>query len=651
MGVFDVMDKLPLRPGSIFDKLDSMPNAYNPDDSMSQPSRMNEIIESGQAPVHMVAEAKLISTLKQYKKEAAKAKEKQSTNWDSYIGLYRGTGHWPKGLPDYKVQATLNLILNLVERKTALLTDSNPIIRVVPTVSPEADPSLRIKAENTAKALENVMQAIWQEHNLVQRLSRLITYAQVMGGAGTNVGLDKLRHPGMKDPTIWILDPRSVYFDPTVTASEDLYRAEYKVIESLLPTELLKSEYSAARDKIRPSNGYSSGDADGAGAGGLRAKIRATLGFGEENTNAVDRTWVDEFWFTDYTMTSEQKRLFPGGRHVILADPGVILVDDDNPYIDGQDPIDFIDWHQDMNSIWGFGDVELYKSPQELFNKIHALLIENATLMTNGIWQGDANALTPEQWDDLVNQPGLKVKQRPGSKLERSTPQAVSPALFKMIEQSMGLVEKLGGLGNVMNGDLPDRASGTAVSTIANMAQATIRFKARQIEALLNRCGQKMISRTFQYVDPKRIWTLTNDAGQMLSFQFDKMKYKTDPKAAQNDFKFKIVPDSLFGQNKVQKGMQALQLFQMGVIKSRKRVLDAFEYPDREAIEAENQQIEQQEQQRAALQAMMAPQVPGGPGEGEDKGGGRRPDKLPRPQQRQAEALTPPEAGTGGFGQ
>ena len=650
----DFFDRLPIPKGSIFGRLESMPSVYNPDDSMTATSGIDDIIESGEAPAFLQAEARLVTRLKAYKREAVRAKKEHTGNWESYIGLYRGTGHWPKGLPDYKVQATLNLILNLVERKTAMLTDSNPVLKVISLVGDGADPALKQKAELTAKALENVIQAIWQEHNIVQRLGRLLTYAQVFGSAGTNTGLDKLRCPGFLDPTIWVLDPRSVFFDPMVFTSEELYRGQYKVIETLLPTDMLRDEYSRFRDKIKASSGYQS-DPEGLGPGGMRAKIRATLGFGEERVQAVDRTWCDEYWFADYAKDAQMRKLFPKGRHVIMTDNDVLCVDDDNPYIDGQDPIDYLDWHQDMDTIWGFGDVELYRSPQDLFNKIHALLIENATLMTNSIWQGDGNALTPEQWEELVNQPGLKVKQRPGSKLERQSPQPVSPALFNMIEQSMGLVEKLAGLGNVMSGDLPDRASGNAVNTIANMAQTTIRFKARQVESLLNRCGQKLISRIFQYTDPKRVWTLSSDAGQMLAFQFDKMKYKTDPQAAQQDFKFKIVPDSLLGQNKVQKGMQALQLHQTGIILNRKRVLDAFEWPDREAIEAEKVMIEQQRQQQQLLLAQAQalaggmPGGPGGPGGGPpdrggspEGGGGRKPDKLPRPMVRGVEEMKPP---------
>jgi hypothetical protein len=399
------------------------------------------------------------------------------------------------------------------------------------------------------------------------------------------------------------------------------------IYEELWPTAKLKDEYSKYADRFKADFGPGQSMDDGK-PGLFRNMIRKMFNFDKGGIPVgVDRTYVREFWIKDRTRGSDGMPLFPGGRHLIKANE-IIIVDEPNPYWDNKCPIDLLTWHFDPDSVWSFGDVELYKSPQQILNKIIAAIVENALLINNAMWVGDFNALDPKGWDNLTNAPGAIIKKRPGAQLDRVSPPELGTTSFNVVNMLMGGLENLSSMSEAMRGQAPGSVqSGTAVESLQVAAQTTIRLMSRKLEETLNSIGCKQISRIFQFMTEDRIFHITGDGGLMKSYHFERARLAGDPRNAFNDYKFMVVPGSSLSLTKWQKGTLAFQLFTAGLVPGTE-VLDAYEYPNRDRLTA---------QVAAEQQAMMAQELAVAQAAGEAKmnkgknGGNRKPGYIPKP--------------------
>jgi hypothetical protein len=277
-----------------------------------------------------------------------------------------------------------------------------------------------------------------------------------------------------------------------------------------------------------------------------------------------------------------------------------------------------------------------------MFNKVLASILENAILMGNGIWVGDRDALSEEGWKKLSNEPGGHVRVRPGKTLRRDTPPALPEYIMRAAEMMVNGIEKLSGITEVTEGRRPGQVtSGVAIESLAVMAQTTIRLKARQIEGLIQRMGQKLIPRIFAYYTADRIFNLVGEKGGFQQYKYEREKIRKVIKergmSAFQDYQFKVVPTSSLAMTKWQKGLVATQLFQMGAI-DQEALLEAMEYQNREVImermAGESQKIPMEiiaaaikgnpDEQGIVKKILMQLQKGGG-----KKGGGGAPEKLP----------------------
>jgi hypothetical protein len=366
-----------------------------------------------------------------------------------------------------------------------------------------------------------------------------------------------------------------------------LRNAEYCCLDTVRPTELLKEIYPDRSDEIKSD--YGTGDSD---PSSIFQKLKEMFFPGdsdEAKTSVIPRSVVREYWYRDRTSKGEDgQRMFKSYRHTIKAG-GCIVEDGINPYIDGGHPFDGMEWGFDVNSPYGINEVEALESPQVIFNKILATIAENAIAMGNGIWLGDRNALTPDQWKKLSNEPGTQIQTTPGSKLERIAPTPLPTYMMATLTMLAQGIEKLSGITEVTEGRKPGQVtSGVAIESLAIMAQTVIRLKARQLESLIERNGQKLISRIFQHFTEDRVFNIVGKGGGFEQYKYERqlVREQIDKVGLAHmlmDYRFKVVPASSLAMTKWQKGLMATQLLQIGAI-DRQEVLEAVEWPNREEV-------------------------------------------------------------------
>jgi hypothetical protein len=536
--------------------------------------------------------------------------EKISKGWDKIPGFYSGKNHWSDYRPRHKVSPVLNFLKRAIERKTSLMTDARPYIDVLPFYD---------SLWPVANALQDIIASKWFEQSLDMVITDIVFYAELFGSGGTNTLFDQTLRNGLGDITLQFIDPRNLNFDPMITQSQYLDRAEYVRIEQVRATSLLKHEYN--NDKIQ---------ADAVMAAiqprrtrGLVGRTTRKLSDILSKSPALNRTLEKEYWIQDRTMKSAKELKYPGGRHVIIAG-GELVVDQSNPYWDLKFPTDMLDWHTNPDSAWGDGDILDLTELQLLLNKLVAIIVENGLLTANAIWIGDANALEPDEWDSLDNVPGLKVKKKPGSELRREPGADLPGSIFNLIAYLEGAIEKLLGNTEVVQGSTPGEVkSGVAIEALQTAALAIIRLKSRSVESLLNRVGQKMVSRIFQFETQDRSMFSYGSNEEYKKFEFMKSlirgnketrKYFKNKQDVWKNFLFKIRPGSSLQLNNWQKSMIAMQMYQMPrPLLDRKAVLETMDWPNREAIMA-RLKIEEQEQLEQALALQGASGGPGSSG-------------------------------------
>jgi hypothetical protein len=569
----------------------------------------------------------LIKFLDRLEDESESFHKEERNSWDRLFDLYRGKGWWPEKRPSYKLSTVVNHISRIIERKVAYMTDSRIIMQILPRRDE--------KLADCAKILEETISAIYEEQALDLVLTEMLYIAQIVGGVFSNTMFDPSLDDGMGDITVVCGDPRVYKVDPFVLRSYDVgQKAEYIISESCPPTSMLWQQFPEFKEVIKPTFTAKDDKADdGKSFTSKVMEIFRGKKQHEATKYAIDRTLKKEYWIRDRTeeekeeedeTTYERRKRnlpkYPGGRHIIRCG-NIIVVDGPNPYWDGRFPIDMVSWHFDPTSPFGYGEVESLKSMQETYNKIAAVIVENALMLSNGIWVMDEEAV--ENPESLVNKPGARIVKRQGSDVHREPGIPLPPHLFNLETYLETQMEKTSGMVDVTQGKRPEQVtSGIAIEGLQLAAQATVRLKARSIENLIQQVGQKLISRIFQFYNSDRLLYIFGDNEKYRAYRFvrseliNKYGQGNNIEKAFRDFVFKVVPGSSLAMAKIQKIMFAITLANMGRI-TNENLLEVIEWPNKEKV------LRDLEEERAKgnVPPVKRAKVPSILGKGRDKGG------------------------------
>lgn len=534
----------------------------------------------------------ILEFLKDIDQEMDEFKESNiSKGWDDIPDFYQGKTHWNSYRPSHKLSPILNFLRQAIERKTSQMTDTKPMIDVLPFYDPLQD---------VADAIKEIIAAKWQEQSLDMTFCDGIFYSELFGTSGWNTLYDTNLRNGKGDSTIQVIDPRKLNFDPNVTSSQFLDRGEYIRIEEVVATSLLKQKYKRQDIEADAPFALISDRKRGSASGRIIRRVVNQI-----KKQAIPRSVVREYWIQDRTMWNGKQK-YPGGRHIVIGG-NKLCIDEKNPYWDKRFPIDILDWHKNPDSAWGEGEINDLKELQRLLNKIIAIIIENSLLMTNAIWIGDSNALTKDEWDALDNVPGLKVKKKPGSEIRREVGEPLPNGIFNVVTYLEQAIEKLSGNTEVVRGQTPGQVkSGVAIEALQTAAMSIIRLKSRAVESLMERLGPKFIARIFQYEsDDRNMWSFKGDT-DFTKFKFvsdvlkgklpEAKKYMKNKEDIWQHFMFKIRPGSSLSMNKWQQSLIAMQMYQAQPkpLLDRWGVLETMDWPGRtdvmERLKAEEEE-------------------------------------------------------------
>ena len=531
---------------------------------------------------------KLLKRLNAYWEEGKKMRDIISKDWDNNPEMLKGD-QLAKNRPAHKPPAVLNKLRSVSERKIALMTDTKPKFSVTPGKSGTGYPKV-------ADVLKDTTDAWWDDQSIDQVIARGLYYPINFGVMITKMPWSRKE----KEIQLKVIDPRRFVFDPHITSPAELHRAEYVVEEEFPPLAEVKmfnpEKTKDLKEYTKPKQGLLAQARDrfmrGMGGGSAFNKER-------EQLTAVPRCWVRHFWLQDYSVTKKEVKVirdkkevieevsvrkYPGGRYIIVAGNDIILHDEANPYWDGVHPYDMMDWYVDVDTAYGVSEVSALKNPQIIYNKIIEVLVENGMLMNNGAWIADYNAFDADGWKQLTNIPGQIIKKRPGTEVKRDAPGGVPSNLLQLATYLENFIEKEPGISELQGKKPGQVQSSLGVESLQMMAAAMIRIKARALESLLQRVGQKFISRVIQFYTQDRILYSIGPSGDFKEYNFVRDVFHKAISAASlidahRDFRFRVMPGSSLSMTKTQKALMAAELFKIGAVDDQ-AVLEAIEWPN-----------------------------------------------------------------------
>ena len=532
---------------------------------------------------------------------AKKAKDQVTKDVKRYEDLWRGK-HWKKNPTGKRTQAVSNFIFSIIETEVTWLTENRPSIIVVP--QNEFDTQAAKVAERI------VLDYLWPGLDIRSKLKRMTRSALVRGKGFLKVTWDnELKLAGSLgytgDVRVDYINWHEIYLDPKASSMED---ARYIIHARVMPLSEIVRKWPEKGPLVKPDPAYSDlTDEDLYNADVDRPIVSTTGGPVSDDGH---RAMVLECWLKDdsYELREEMgvdekpiivpHFLYPRGRLIIVAN-GVVLVDDHNPYHDGEFPFVSMSGYETDDSPWDMGEVEQLEPIQRVINILESRFVDNARLMTNTVWVKSEDAGIAA--DKITNEEGaVYTIKNPRARFERVPPQPLPQHYFTLYQQLQRNMETITGIHDITQGRRPvGITAATAISLLQEASQARIRDKAKNMEDAIRHLGTLMLSRIVQFYTPERVFRLRGEDGQYFFQGFDAQTLVAG-------LDMVVEAGSSLQMNEQQRYQMAIELFQAGGI-DIEGLLEASGFPGRDEII----------KRMRAGRALMPEQPPGGtPGAG-----------------------------------
>jgi hypothetical protein len=491
-----------------------------------------------------------------------------------------------------------NLVGNFIERKIASLTQAQPDIRVS---------SRNPLYQTSAEVITKTAQAILAEQSFDARVESAADFAATYGFVGFHTAWDAGADFGDGNIILETLDPRRFAVDHRVKDVTDMSKAQYIRIDTAMPLSHVRAMWPGRGAEVKADPTITNMNVPGRQAGTSWWGSPTKRPIWQAGTVEGPYEWatISEYWLASEQLDETGNPAFPTRRRIVRGGPMVILEDGPNPYWDGQAPIDIWDWRVNHDSFMGRSDVHEVAKLQETINRIGNAITENIILSAAITVIADYNALKPEDWKKLDNRAARILKKFPGREVTFVPPPPIPSQYLHFTQILTGLMETLLGVPPSMQGRRQEGVvSSSAVEGLMTAAETLIRATARRLEYVIERIGMKLISRIIQFYTSDRILLIQGPSQSYQEYTFrraEMLKPLTmgidpatqepldenaqDEKLRQffTNFRFKVTPLSSMPQNRIQRGLMALQLFQAGLV-DQEEVLKFVEWPDWENV-------------------------------------------------------------------
>jgi len=477
-----------------------------------------------------VMEVSRSDTRKQVTNKLAK---KIHTQWEYYRSE---RSQWEKEIAEcedffigrhYSAQEIVDMKLNgmqptIVERirpiilqEVAIFTSNRPRFQALPR--DDADPAI-------ANLWSDVLTWIWQYNDGDSKYQQCITSYFVKGAGYMFVGVDPYEDDGNGEVVLEYLPAWDVYPDP-LARKIDLSDARSIKVSRMIPRSTLRFNFPDQFRKVNKAESDVGSVIDKPFTNPMPEDGSGGYGFSQNDISFVDEDdelvrviedyekiripfwkvadarygtveiFKPEDWKPEFKTATQvyQKIWRTRVRVTAVLGTGVVLYRAVLP-TDTYPVIPFFLHHND--SPWVQGDVSILKENQRTVNKVHSIMLHNASQMSNFRWLAQRGSIHAKgQWEETGSRSGTILEYNQGyEKPEPVMPGQLPAGWFQLeglskesMEYSVGVFSHMMG----SNAEAPDTYRG--LLALEEAGQRKIKFKIQHANHALRRLGRVMM--------------------------------------------------------------------------------------------------------------------------------------------------------------
>jgi len=185
----------------------------------------------GEPTMNQEKDTDIIKKLEELSKEAKDYRKQFEKSWNECERFYDGK-HWKRA----KERNPKNFIFSIVEAEIPILTDTRPSSAIIP---------LEEQHEDVAKVLESAVVAVYDNQDLMIKLTQAVRSAMKTGTGWLYVDWDPDLHRGQGEVTLENMGWRRVWIE---AGCSDISKACYARIETPMKVDDIKRRYPKAKD-------------------------------------------------------------------------------------------------------------------------------------------------------------------------------------------------------------------------------------------------------------------------------------------------------------------------------------------------------------------------------------------------------------------
>lgn len=487
------------------------------------------------------------------------------------------------------------------------MTDNKAEHDVIPAIQPGSP--IANQLQQLGDDLETVMHSCWLNYDWDAEIEKLLWDAQIYGTGFLKTIWDPALGDGLGDPRIVRVDPFAMFPDPAAHSFDD---ANYIIEARRMSIQELDRRFPGTAKRLLgdgiPSNeavderddiASNAGRSPMSNTGALSPVTAPAWGLpgqgGRDRALWHDGIVVFECWLREHRQIPASKkqpaRVVDGWRCVIMCG-GIILLDEPGEALYGHAQHPYSRYVlQEFGEFWGISLVDHLAPMQVNLNRLLAAIQQNAELIGNPIMVDSANSgITRTK---ITNRPGNRLTTNPNAgginqAIGWLSPPSIPQYIMDMMQFYIQEMERVSGLSAIVKGNEPQgRPSEGTMDSVQEAAFVRVRSALRSLERTLRDCGRKVASLISENYTEPRLVSILGQSGQQtfLGLQKEHFYARDVGQDAMEPFRFTLLVEA-GGQQPVSRGQReanAMRLFALGGI-DQIALLDAFDYPDRQAI-------------------------------------------------------------------
>ena len=527
---------------------------------------------------------------------AFRARESLSKEWARQYNWAKGLQWEDERRPSWRSRAKSNYLFANLFSKTALVTDSRPLLR--------ASPRMPADLAVVQKVINPTLSYLWDRNMMDTEFMEIMAGTLTIGSWFAIPYWDPSADNGLGEVATAATPAWFVWPDPAATkingpgSGEFLFHVEPRSLEEI--SRLWPARASRVEPESIPYDFFSSphlarfADPRIVNRKGVIGIVNQALqGLlprrdPVEGDYDIDRALVFELWVKDDTVEEREVRTedgvkktiqakYPEGRHIVFCG-NQILSDGRSPMDSGKFPLVRFKDYLWPGQFWGGGEMEQTMDIQLELNLQRARISDHMNYFTNGQWVIDKGA--DIETGTISNRPGQILWKRAGHEARRETGLPLPQGMIDYLRILQLDMENVGGFNDVNQGRVPDRiSSGLAIQEVKEAAQNRIRLTERLAKESLEELAEHWIEIAATYYEIPRRVRVDNLYGEPTFVRVSSSQLKRG-----YDYEATVGSQLLKGQRSFTVP-EAIALYDRGAI-DQEALLEVTDFPQRKDVQS-----------------------------------------------------------------